>query len=429
MSLLVHIRKKLNTGMLDVNFENEEGILAILGEEKSGKTEVLYCIAGLETPDEGRIVLNGRVLYDSLKKINVPAEQRKVSCLFRGFSLFPSMTVEENIQIALRSGLQREAKENKKKNNQSREEKPKVTAKDRKLAVLEKTSDLLKEYGLDGIGGCYPNELSASQKLWASFARALAAKPELLLMDEPFADLDPFLRADMLQKIRGKINQNQVGSIFNSSSANSSCGLSEFFVKEAVFASRDSEEVYAMSSHIMVMNHFVSEPPKERVNFFSFPSTVSAALLSGCRNITRAVRLDDSHAYAPSWGALFYFEQKDLTDEKDNTELQNAVDTAANQKKGSHLLEKLPLHLSYLGIRETDFVLSIPKEDDANYFRFTVHICEIDETLSDWQIHFRNGTMSKDDLLWQIPKSQITKQELEQVHHLFVPMKKIMKLT
>ena len=102
MSLAVDIKKKLKGFSLDVAFRTEGEYLGILGASGSGKSLTLKCIAGIETPDEGCIVLNGKVLYDSEKKINLKPQERNIGYLFQNYALFPHMTVEENIGMGLR---------------------------------------------------------------------------------------------------------------------------------------------------------------------------------------------------------------------------------------------------------------------------------------------------------------------------------------
>ena len=99
MSLSVNIKKKIEGFTLDVAFEAENEFFAVLGESGCGKSLTLKCIAGIEKPDEGRIVLNGRTLFDSEQGINVPARERRVGYLFQEYALFPHMTVEENIAV------------------------------------------------------------------------------------------------------------------------------------------------------------------------------------------------------------------------------------------------------------------------------------------------------------------------------------------
>lgn len=99
MALQAKIKKKFSGFTLDVEFETKEGCMGILGASGCGKSMTLKCIAGIEKPDSGRIVLNGRVLFDSEKKINLPVQKRNVGYLFQNYALFPTMTVEQNLMI------------------------------------------------------------------------------------------------------------------------------------------------------------------------------------------------------------------------------------------------------------------------------------------------------------------------------------------
>ena len=97
MSIDINIRKKLGSFTLDVAFSAESEIFALLGSSGSGKSMTLKCIAGIETPDEGHIIVNGRTLFDYAKKINLKPQERKVGYMFQDYALFPNMTVEKNI--------------------------------------------------------------------------------------------------------------------------------------------------------------------------------------------------------------------------------------------------------------------------------------------------------------------------------------------
>ena len=102
MSLIVDIRKQLGSFRLDAQFEAEDGVMGILGASGCGKSMTLKCIAGIEKPDSGRIVLDGRTLYDSEKRINLVPQKRKVGYLFQNYALFPNMTVRDNIFCGMR---------------------------------------------------------------------------------------------------------------------------------------------------------------------------------------------------------------------------------------------------------------------------------------------------------------------------------------
>ena len=102
MSIEVNIKKNLGSFRLDVAFQQDSGVLALLGGSGCGKSMTLRCIAGIERPDSGRIVLNGVTVFDSEKKINLPPQQRQVGLLFQNYALFPNMTVVENILCGIR---------------------------------------------------------------------------------------------------------------------------------------------------------------------------------------------------------------------------------------------------------------------------------------------------------------------------------------
>ena len=117
MSLQAEIKKRFSGFFLEVSLQTDGGVLGILGASGSGKSMTPKCIAGIETPDEGRIVLNGRVLFDSAARVNLPPQKRKVGYLFQNYALFPNMTVEANIAAGLK-GSREEKREAEKRESQ-----------------------------------------------------------------------------------------------------------------------------------------------------------------------------------------------------------------------------------------------------------------------------------------------------------------------
>ena len=138
MSLEINIEKDLGTFKLKTSFNNSSGSLGFLGESGSGKSMCLKCIAGLETPDKGKIVINDKILFDSEKKINLPPQERKIGYLFQNYALFPNMTIEENLSIALK--------------NLSKQEKKKLC------------NEYIEKFHLTGLNKRYPCQLSGGQQ-------------------------------------------------------------------------------------------------------------------------------------------------------------------------------------------------------------------------------------------------------------------------
>ena len=151
--LQVRIKKKLGNFLLDVDFSMDGGIFAILGASGCGKSMTLKCIAGIERPDEGRIVLNDRVLFDSAKRINLPPQKRKVGYMFQDYALFPTMNVVQNIQAGM-----------------GRKPDPK------------KVREYIAGFQLGGLEHHMPDQLSGGQKQRVAMARMLAAEPEVLIL-------------------------------------------------------------------------------------------------------------------------------------------------------------------------------------------------------------------------------------------------------
>lgn len=169
----------------NVSFGIEEGkLIGLLGPSGSGKTTILRMIAGLETPDSGEIIINGKVVND------VPASERGIGFVFQNYALFRYMTVYDNIAFGL-----------------------KVQKKDKEF-IKERVSELVKLIGLEGLEKRYPSQLSGGQRQRVAFARALAPNPKLLLLDEPFAAIDAKVRQELRSWLKDMISKLGVTSIF-----------------------------------------------------------------------------------------------------------------------------------------------------------------------------------------------------------------------
>ena len=252
MSLKVNIKKKLGNFNLDVAFETERGVFAILGASGCGKSMTLKCIAGIETPDEGRIELNGRVLYDSAKKINLTPQKRRVGYMFQDYALFPNMTVEQNIK----AGMGRHPEE-------------------------EKVKSYIIRFRLEGLEKQYPTQLSGGQKQRVAMARMIASEPDILLLDEPFSALDSYLKWELEQEMRDMLAEVE---------------------KPVLFVSHNRDEVYRLCNMVSCIDHGKMEVIEETKEFFHNPKTKTAAVLSGCKNISAVEIVDDHHIKALDWG-------------------------------------------------------------------------------------------------------------------------------
>ena len=177
MSLHIDIRKRLGSFTLDVKFSAENGITSLLGASGCGKSMTLKCIAGIEKPDEGRIELDGTVLFDSAQKINLPPQKRRVGYLFQNYALFPNMSVRQNILCGLNREKDRGAKE-------------------------RRLRDMLRMMQLEGLEDRKPAQLSGGQQQRAALARILVNDPQILLLDEPFSALDGHLRDSLKVEMR-----------------------------------------------------------------------------------------------------------------------------------------------------------------------------------------------------------------------------------
>ncbi|MCR4666949.1 MAG: ATP-binding cassette domain-containing protein [Desulfovibrio sp.] len=158
----------------------EESPVAILfGASGSGKTLTLSCLSGLTKPDEGRIAVNGHLLFESRHGINVPARRRGIGYMFQEYALFPQMTVLANVAYSGSRFF------------------PSLLSREEKTRAM----DLLERVGLSRIARHYPSELSGGQRQRVALARALYADPRLLLLDEPFSALDPLLRKTLRHEL------------------------------------------------------------------------------------------------------------------------------------------------------------------------------------------------------------------------------------
>ena len=255
MSLEVTIAKRFEGFALHADFTAGNTAAAILGASGCGKSMTLRCIAGVVKPDSGRIVLDGRVLFDSEKGINLPPQQRNVGLLFQNYALFPNMTVEQNILCALK-----------------KEKDPAA----RKAAC----GSALRAMRLEELAHRLPSELSGGQQQRAALARILAGRPRILMLDEPFSALDSYLREEV---------EGEVGSLLSN------------FDGTALLVTHDRDEAYRLCREMIVMDSGEVLRAGTTKEVFADPRRLTAARLTGCKNILPCVRVDEHHVRLTGW--------------------------------------------------------------------------------------------------------------------------------
>ena len=240
MSLVVDIEKDLAGFSLDVSFRVDDAreVMGLLGASGCGKSMTLKCIAGVVTPDCGHIELDGRVLFDSESRVDVPARDRRVGYLFQDYALFPNMDVLHNVMAGVRS---RDAAER------------------RRVAMGQ-----IRAFRLDGLERLRPAQLSGGQRQRVAIARIMGSDPDLLLLDEPFSALDGYLRWQLELELSDTLRE---------------------FGRPTVFVSHSRDEVYRLCDTVCVVSSGTSEPKLTVPQLFSAPDTLSAALISGCKNV------------------------------------------------------------------------------------------------------------------------------------------------
>ncbi len=262
MSLSVDITKQFKNFSMNVQFNTTGEITGILGASGCGKSMTLKSIAGIITPDSGRIVLNGRVLFDSEKKINLCPQKRKVGYLFQNYALFPNMSVEQNIG----AGIQ-----------------------DKREKKSCRVKEMIDIFHLNGLEKQYPGQLSGGQQQRVALARILASNAEILLLDEPFSALDYYLKEQLKEQLLEMINNCK---------------------KDVILVTHDRDEAFSLCRNLIIIEHGHRICSGELKDIFDNPKHVVAARLTGCKNIVRAVKTAEHEIYASDWNMKLYVEQE-----------------------------------------------------------------------------------------------------------------------
>ncbi len=256
MSIEVSITKRFKGFCLDTAFSTEGGCLGILGASGCGKSMTLKCLAGIETPDEGRIKVNGRLLFDSQKRINLPPRQRRVGYLFQNYALFPHMTVGQNIACGM--------------DGRKEEKSPKIRS-------------WLEYFRLAGMEDRYPDQLSGGQQQRVALARMLVCEPEVLLLDEPFSALDAYLKEQLQLQL---------------------FELLQDYGKDAILVTHSRDEVYKLCGELLIMENGRLLDMGKTKAIFENPRGLETARLTGCKNFSRARRLGKTRVEAMEWGLI-----------------------------------------------------------------------------------------------------------------------------
>lgn len=240
-ALDVDLERTLENFTLRIVLDARNGAVGLLGPSGSGKSMTLRMIAGVSRPDRGRIVLNGRVLFDSATGCDIPAARRRIGVVFQDYALFPHLTVAENVGFGLLKMSKNEGR-----------------------ARIRKQ---LESMGISELAHRYPRQISGGQRQRVAIARCMVMEPDALLLDEPFAALDPHLRRKTEEQLRATL------AVFNG---------------PVVFVTHDMEEAFRFCSELQVLDggRVIASGPKHRL--FEHPRTVAAARLTGCKNIVSA---------------------------------------------------------------------------------------------------------------------------------------------
>ena len=253
MAIQVNIDKNFKGFSLKSVFESNTSATGILGASGSGKSMTLRCIAGIETPDRGKIVINGRTVFDSEKKINLKPQERRIGYLFQNYALFPTMTVTENIGIAMKKSGDAKKKE---------------------------IDRLLEQFALQNLGDRMPNELSGGQQQRVALARILASEPQMLLLDEPFSALDSFLKEQLLEDMIRQLSD---------------------YAGDVIMVSHSRDEIYQFCDRLLILDQGRVIVTGDTKDIFDQPGYREAARLTGCKNITEAIKIAENSIEVPHW--------------------------------------------------------------------------------------------------------------------------------
>ena len=347
MSLEVEIEKSFAGFTLRAQFTARDTATAILGASGCGKSMTLRCIAGIVKPDKGRIVLDGVPLFDSEKKIDLPPQKRGVGLLFQNYALFPNMTVEQNILCGLHAEPDR-AK--------------------RRAACAE----MIRALRLEGLEKRLPAALSGGQQQRVALARILAAKPKILMLDEPFSALDSYLR----EQVEGEVG-----------------ALLAAFPGPALLVTHNRDEAYRLCREMIVMDGGRVLRAGETKAVFADPRSCTAARLTGCKNILPCVKAGPHSVRLAGWEAEL------------------------------HLAAEVPEAVCAVGIRAHDFAPCAAGAPNA----LPVRVVSSGENPFDWNL-ICTAPGGEGRLWWKVSKATLASPEPETPQYLTIRPESVMLL-
>ncbi|MEM8716249.1 MAG: molybdate ABC transporter permease subunit [Cyanobacteria bacterium P01_G01_bin.4] len=257
------LSKQLEAFPLSVSLDIGDRPFGILGHSGSGKSMTLRCLAGLATPDSGRIVLNGRTLFDSKQGINLPSHQRRIGIVFQNYALFPHMSVADNITFGLQDRYHSEQ--------------------------AKAVSHLLSLVQLDGLKHRYPHQLSGGQQQRVALARALAISPDALLLDEPLSALDNYLRSQ-IEQLLSDVFATYGGAV--------------------VFVTHKLEEAYRVCNRLIVLDNGQVLANGPKADIFEHPGHYQVAKVTECKNFSEIAIHTPHSVTATDWNLSLHVDEQ-----------------------------------------------------------------------------------------------------------------------
>lgn len=253
MAVRIRIQKDLGNFKLDIDMKSSSRRIGILGASGCGKSMTLKSIAGIEKPDRGQIIIDGKTVYDSEKRLNLKPQKRNIGYLFQNYALFPAMTVQENIAAGLRG---------------TRAEK------------ADRVKRMIVKFRLEGLEERLPGELSGGQQQRTALARIMAYEPDVILLDEPYSALDVFLKDRLGQEMQEMLSD---------------------YPGTVILVSHSRDEIYRFSEELFIMDEGRMLCGGKTRALFENPGRKEAARLTGCKNIVPVEKTGLNCLRIPDW--------------------------------------------------------------------------------------------------------------------------------